>query len=162
MSRSTSTLLIAIVAAILTVGFGGLGGRTTHASSIVPATRPTPEKTLFNEYRGVKIGMPAADVRTKLGKAKEESDAQDQYMFSENESVQFYYDGSKNVNAMMITFQGDVSKAPTAKDVFGDDVPPNADGMIFKMEKYPKAGFWISYTRTSRADAMVNIALQKM
>jgi hypothetical protein len=123
---------------------------------------PTPEKTLFSEYRGVKIGMPATDVRTKLGKAKDESDAQDQYIFSDSESALFYYDGSKNVNAIMITFQGDVSKAPAAKDVFGDDVAPNADGMIFKMEKYPKAGFWISYTRTSGSDAMVNIAMQKM
>ena len=36
------------------------------------------------------------------------------------------------------------------------------EGTIFKMERYPKAGYWISYTRTSGTDAMVNIALQKM
>jgi len=162
MSRSKSTALVGVLAALVAIGFGCFGGQTAHARKVVPAVRPTPEKTLFSEYRGVKIGMPAADVRTKLGKAKEETDAQDQYIFSDNESVQFYYDGAKNVNAIMITYQGDVSKAPTAKDIFGDDVAPNDQGMIFKMERYPKAGFWISYTRTSGTDAMVNIALQKM
>jgi len=132
------------------------------ARKVAPAVNPTPEKSLFSEYRGIKIGMAAADVRTKLGKAKDETDAQDQYIFSDNESALFYYDGSKNVNAIVITFQGDVSKAPGAKDVFGEDVTPNPQGMIFRMEKYPKAGYWISYTRTTGSDAMVNIALQKM
>ena len=44
---------------------------------------------------------------------------------------------------------------------FGIDVPAK-DGTVFKMERYPKAGYWISYTRTSGSDAMVNIAIQKM
>jgi hypothetical protein len=162
MSNRTKTLLLTVAALIVTTVFSQVGipvgAGTTHA----PRALPTPEKTLFSEYRGVKIGMPTADVRTKLGKAKDESDTTDQYIFSDSESVQFYYDASKNVNAIMITFMGDVTKAPTAKDIFGADVAPNDQGMIFKMERYPKAGYWISYTRTAGADAMVNIALQKM
>lgn len=161
MSRITNWILLITAAIVVAAAFFSAGTRTS-AARVTPRTLPTPERTLFTEYRGVKIGMPAADVRTKLGKAKDETDTQDQYIFSESESAQFYYDATKNVNAIMITFTGDVTKAPTAKDVFGQDLTPNDQGMIFKMEKYPKAGFWISYTRTSGSDQMVNIALQKM
>jgi hypothetical protein len=161
MYRRTRKIVLATLALGLAAGFTAVGQRA-NAKVTAPVALPTPEKTLFSEYRGVKIGMPTGEVRTKLGKAKEESDAQDQYIFSDSESAQFYYDAAKNVNAIMITFTGDVTKAPTAKDIFGADVAPNDQGMIFKLERYPKAGFWISYTRTSGADAMVNIALQKM
>lgn len=161
MSHKTRSILLIIVVAAATT-FLMPGAKTAEATKLAPLTMPTPEKSLFSEYRGVKIGMAAADVRTKLGKAKDETDAQDQYIFSDNESALFYYDAAKNVNAIMITFTGDVSKAPGAKDVFGEDVAPNPQGMIFRMEKYPKAGYWISYTRTTGSDAMVNIALQKM
>jgi hypothetical protein len=162
MSYKTNSAVLTIAAVIAALAFLVPCTQSTSANKLAPATVPTPGTSLFSEYRGVKIGMPAADVRTKLGKARDQSDAQDQYIFSDNESALFYYDASKNVNAIMITFQGDVSKAPGAKDVFGQDVPANDQGMIFKMEKYPKAGYWISYTRTTGSDAMVNIALQKM
>src|SRR5205085_5915785 len=119
------------------------------------------DKSLFTEYKGVKIGVASDAVRTKLGAPKEKSDALDLYIFSDNESAQFYYDASKAVNAMMITYTGDLKSAPMAKDIFGVDVPAK-DGTVFKMERYPKAGYWISYTRTSGSDAMVNIAIQKM
>ena len=123
MSKGTNTILLAVVA-VLVGAFLCNGSSATSAKSVAPRSVPTPEKSLFTEYRGVKIGMATADVRTKLGKAKDQSDAQDQYIFSDNESALFYYDAAKNVNAIMITFTGDVSKAPTAKDIFGDDSHP--------------------------------------
>jgi hypothetical protein len=157
-----TTLSIALV--VSAVVAGSIFSPATSATKYAAIPVPSPDKTLFSEYRGVKIGMSVADARAKIGSSKEktQSDSQDQYIFSDNESALLYYDATKNVNAIMITFQGDVTKAPTAKDVFGDDVAPNAEGTIFKMERYPKAGYWISYTRTRGSDAMVNIAMQKM
>lgn len=115
----------------------------------------------FIEYRGMKIGAAADAVRAKLGAPRDKSDAMDLYVFSDNESAQFYYDAAHVVNAIMITYTGDLKGAPAAKDIFGVDVPEK-DGMIFKLEKYPKAGYWISYTRTTGTDAIVNVAIQKM
>jgi hypothetical protein len=86
----------------------------------------------------------------------------DLYMFSDTESVQFYYDADKLVNAIMITYTGDLTKAPTAKDIFGEDVEARPDGGISKMVRYPKAGYWISYNRTAGDDAIVSIAMQKI
>ncbi|MFL6375744.1 MAG: hypothetical protein ACJ73D_13835 [Pyrinomonadaceae bacterium] len=162
MSRKLNTLLLIITVAVVAVTFVVTATGKVSANAATPRAMPSPDKSLFSEYRGVKIGMTATDVRAKLGKAKEQTDAQDQFIFNDNESALVYYDGTHAVNAIMITFQGDVKNAPSAKDVFGEDVAPNGEGMVFKMEKYPKAGYWISYTRTSGSDQMVNIALQKM
>ncbi|HEV7699675.1 MAG TPA: hypothetical protein VGO43_05560 [Pyrinomonadaceae bacterium] len=131
-------------------------GSTAAASAVAMSSKT------FTEYKGVGLGVMAVDVRTKLGTPKEKGETLDFFIFSDNESAQIYYDATHKVSAVMVTFTGDVSKAPTAKDVFGEDVAPNAAGTIFKMERYPKAGYWISYTRTSGSDAMVNIAMQKM
>src|SRR5689334_3181058 len=86
------------------------------------------------EYKG--ISMAADLVRNKLGNPKDKSDTQDMYSFSDNETAQFYYDPSHQVQAIMITYMGDLKAAPSAKDVFGEDVAPKADGAISKMEKY--------------------------
>lgn len=131
-------------------------------SAALTAYSQGPSQTPRSEYKGITLGLTADAVRAKLGEPKEKSDAQDLYIFSSSEAAQFFYDGAKNVNAMMINYTGDLKDAPTAKDIFGVDVPPREDGMIFKMERYPKLGYWISYTRMSGADAMVTIAIQKL
>lgn len=127
-----------------------------------PVPAPTPEKVVFSGYKGISIGMETSAVRQKLGDPKDKSDTMDLYMFSDTESVQFYYDADKLVNAIMITYTGDLTKAPTPKDIFGEDVEARPDGGISKMVRYPKAGYWISYNRTAGDDAIVSIAMQKI
>jgi hypothetical protein len=114
------------------------------------------------DYKGISVGITLDAVRSKLGGPKEKSDEMDQYIFSANETAQVYYNEAKQVRAIMITYSGDLKDAPTAKDVFGEDVAPKADGGVFKMERYPKEGFWISYNRIAGADGIVTIAVQKM
>ncbi len=123
---------------------------------------PKPEETpVFTAYRGISIGAAADDVRAKLGNPKDKSDAMDLYLFSDHESAQFFYT-EKVVSAIMVTFSGDLKLAPTTKTVFGEDVAAKPDGGVFKMARYPKAGFWISYNRTAGDDAIVSIAMQKI
>ena len=133
---------------------------TTSSNAADP--RPTPDKPVFTAYKGVEIGMAADDVHKKLGTAKDAADRHEDFVFSDTESAQIYYDADNKVMAITITFMGKLEKAPTAKVVFGEDVEPKADGGIFKMERYPKAGFWISYTRTGGDDPLIMIAIQKM
>jgi hypothetical protein len=123
---------------------------------------PTPEKALYSSYKGIGIGSAMADVRAKLGNAKEASDAQDYYIVSDSEFVQVYYDPAKTVRAISITFTGKLESAPTAKAVFGEEVELNAEGGAFKLVRYPKAGYFISYTKAGGSDQMVMIAIQKM
>ena len=139
--------------------------QTIDTKSSLPRTTPTPspaDTNSFSEYRGIAIGTSTNDVRTKLGSPKDKSDAQDFYSFSDDESAQFYYSDGHLVTAIMITYIGNLKAAPTPKQVFGEDVPPKADGGVSRMVRYPKAGYWISYNRGSGDDAMITIAIQKI
>ena len=131
---------------------------TLAAISVLAQT----EKPQFSAYKGVSIGMPIENARAVLGEPKEKANKQDFYQFTENESVQIFYEDGKSVTAVMVTFIGNLDTAPTAKAVFGEDVAPGEDGSFFKMVRYPKAGFWISYSHAATADKMINIAMQKI
>lgn len=122
---------------------------------------PTPDGA-FAGYKGVEIGATTASVRLKLGEPKDKSDTMDLYIFSDSESAQFYYSAARVVTAIMMTYTGDLKKAPAAKDIFGEDVPAKEDGSIFKMVRYPKAGYWVSYSRTAGNDATIVVAIQKI
>jgi hypothetical protein len=149
------------MAVLAVIGLSVPAGVAAHNSRAIEP-RPTPGEAAFAGYKGINVGMTTDAVRKALGVPKDKSDAMDLYVFSDNESAQFYYDGAHLVTAMMITYSGDLKKAPTPKDVFGEDVAPKADGGIFKMVRDPKAGYWISYNRTVGDDQIVNIAVQKI
>jgi len=128
----------------------------------VPSATPG-DKPPYTAYKGVTIGMATADARTKLGSPKDKSDDQDFFEFSSRESAQVYYDAATHtVTAVMVTYTGKLDGVPAARDIFGEDAQAKPDGGIFKMVRYPKAGFWISYNKTSGDEPMIIIALQKM
>lgn len=116
----------------------------------------------FHEYRGVQLGMTAAEVRKKLGDPKDKSAEQDFYMFTETEMAQVVYDKTEKVIAISADFMSANGATPSAKDVFGSEVEAKPDGSMHKMMRFPKAGYWLSYNRTSGADAVVTIQLQKI
>jgi hypothetical protein len=49
---------------------------------------------LYREYRGVRLGMTAAEVRTKLGEPAFKSDEQDFFVISTNETAQIAYNAA--------------------------------------------------------------------
>jgi hypothetical protein len=115
-----------------------------------------------NQFRGVKIGMAADEARKKLGNPREKSAEQDFYMVNDNEALQVFYDKGGTVSAISIDFMSGASGVPTSKDLFGAEAEAKADGSIYKMVRYPKSGFWVSYSRTAGNDATVTITMQKI
>ena len=122
------------------------------AASNVPA---------FKDYRGVAIGMTAAEVRAKLDRLKK-GDGQDFLVFSEHESAQIYYDAKGNVTAISIDYFGDNSQAPAPEAVLGVALEAKADGSMYQLNRYPDAGYWVSYNRTAGDKPIVTITIQKM
>jgi len=120
------------------------------------------ENPLFREYRGIQIGMTADETRKKLGNPKDKADDQDIYFFGEKESAQIVYDKAHKVSVLSVDFLNGATGVPTPKSVFGDDVAAKPDGSIYKMIRYKKAGYWVSYNRTAGDSPMISITIQRI
>lgn len=116
----------------------------------------------INQFKGVTIGMLADEARKKLGNPKDKSAEQDFYMLNDNEVLQVYYNKSGAVNAISIDFMSGATAVPTSKEVFGADAETKADGSIYKIVRYPKSGYWISYSRTAGNEPTTTITMQKI
>lgn len=132
-----------------------------------PAQRKTAatveeDLTTFKEYRGVQLGMTSDEVRKKLGSPKDKGDEQDFFVFGDNESAQIVYDATHKVITISADFLSTGATVPTCKQVFGSEAEAKADGSIYKMVRYPKAGYWLSYNRTGGASPMTSVTLQKI
>ena len=130
------------------------------AQKPAPADQPT-DQPPFHEYKGVRIGMGADEARKLLGSPTDKDDKQEVFAVNDNESCQVYYDAAKKVSAVSITFYS--SKAvPTPKTVLGEEPEAKQDGSFSKLIRFPKAGYWVSYTRTSGDAPMTIIAMQRI
>lgn len=119
-------------------------------------------KPAYRDYKGVIIGMTADEARAKLGAPTDKGDTQDFYQVSDKQAVQVYYGPDKKVSALAVTYLDGAPDAPAPKSIFGRDVEAKADGSMHKMERYPKAGFWLSYSRTAGNSPLVVITLSKI
>jgi hypothetical protein len=115
---------------------------------------------LYREYKGVRIGMSAEEVRAKLGKPEEKSDAMDFYVFSDKERARIYYEDGK-ASAIIATYMGKDSGAPAPVAVMGTDIEAKQDGSLYQRKPYPQAGYWVAYSRTSGESPLVIITMQK-
>jgi hypothetical protein len=106
--------------------------------------------------------MAADEARKKLGNPRDKSAEQDFYVFNDNEAVQLYYDKTGAVSAISVDFMSGASGIPSSKEVLGTEAEAKADVSIFKRVDYPKAGYWISYSRTAGSDPTVTITIQKI
>ena len=118
---------------------------------------------LFSDFKGVRIGMLTDEVRKKLGSPKQKDDEQDFYLFNDNQAVQIYYEkATKKVTAISIDFMNGANQIPAAKEIIGSEIDSKADGSGYKLVRYPKAGYWVSYSRTSGKEPTITITMQKI
>jgi len=141
----------------------GLTANAQEVAKVNAATTKTATANVpvFADYRGVKIGMAANEVRSKLNNIKK-GDRQDFVNFSEHESAQIYYDDKGNVTAISIDYFGDNNGAPTPESVLGAAIEPKPDGSMYQLNRYSDAGYWVSYNRTAGDKPIVTITMQKM
>ena len=126
------------------------------------AKAQTEDKPLLAEFRGVIIGMPAEEVRKKLGGPRDKADDLDLYVFNDTQAVQVYYDKAKTVSAISIDFMTGATGIPSPKDVVGGDPDSRSDGSSYKMVRYPKLGYWVSYSKTAGDSPTITITMQKI
>jgi hypothetical protein len=120
------------------------------------------EGPTIREFRGVAIGMTADEVRKKLGNPSDKGEEQDFFVFNDNETAQVVYDKTHKVMALSFDFTSSAREIPNPKAIFGIEVEAKADGSCYKMVRYPKAGYWISYNRTAGNQALVSLTFQRI
>jgi outer membrane protein assembly factor BamE (lipoprotein component of BamABCDE complex) len=133
--------------------------RKTRAPAAVIAEEPS---SSFHAYRGIQLGMTADEVRQKLGEPQDKGTEQDFYVFNESETAQIVYDKSQKVVTISADFLSTAPDVLTVRQVLGSNVEAKPDGSVYKLVRFPKAGYWLSYNRTSGASPMTTVTLQKI
>lgn len=150
------TLLLAGTLAL--IGFApGTSQAQRRASLDEPENRPT-----FSDFKGVRIGTTTDEARKKLGSPRDKSAEQDLYIYNDTQVVQVLYDKAGAVSAISIDYLSGSSGMPAPKDVLGTDPEAKPDGSIYKMVRYPKAGYWVSYSRTAGNEPTITVTMQKI
>jgi len=148
-------LLVVISLTICGISFAQT---TRHRTGATPEEEP-----VFLDYRGVKIGWLADDVRKKLGNPANKGDEQDFYVFGEKETCQVLYDKATNkVTAISVDSMNGAREVITPKQVFGGEIDSKPDGSMYKLVRYPKAGYWVSYSRTAGDSPIISVTIQKL
>ena len=150
--KSVALFSCGVIVLLLTV--------STAAAQGSKGSVATPDESGF-QFRGVKIGMATEEARKKLCSPKEKSADQDFYLFNDNEAVQIYYEKG-TVSAIAIDYMSGSSAVPTPKAVLGAEAEAKADGSIHKVVRYPKAGYWVSYSRTAGTEPTITVTMQKI
>ena len=141
---------------LLLLGVIASGQTETQAKKVVRGHSQI-QQPLYREYRGVHLGMTAAEARAKLGEPAMKSDEQDFYVFSANETAQIVYVKQKVVT-ISIDYTGGVG-APDYKSVVGEELLQKPDGSLFRMVLYDSERFWVSYNKSASVTPIVTITI---
>jgi hypothetical protein len=133
---------------------------STPAQSQPEAATPSDEP-LYGEFKGLKLGATQDEARKRLGNPQEKDKTQDFFVFSDAQRARVYYDDKGAVSAIIVTYIGKSAKAPDAKAVLGSDIEAKPDGSMYKMVSYPKAGYWVAYSRTAGDEPLTIITMQR-
>ena len=160
LSRSSRFLMVQAIffVSLVLLPASSLSAQTRKASAPVAEPEPT-----FHDYRGVQIGWLADDVRKKLGSPVNKDDEQDYFIFNEKERAQILYDkATRKVTAISVDFDNGATGVITPQQVFGGEIDAKPDGSKYKMVRYPKVGYWISYSRTAGDAPLITVTIQKL
>lgn len=116
---------------------------------------------VYQEYRGVRLGMTATEVRARLGEPAMKSDEQDYYVLSPNETSQIAYDATFKVTTISTDYTGGVG-APDYKSVVGESLLQRPDGSLFSMVFHNSERLWVTYNKSAAVVPIVTITIGAM
>jgi outer membrane protein assembly factor BamE (lipoprotein component of BamABCDE complex) len=159
--RRIIEIVFFMIGVILLLLLGAIASGQTKSEAMKVARGYTQvQQPLYKEYRGVRLGMTAAETRAKLGEPAMKSDEQDFYLFSANETAQIVYTEQKVVT-ISTDYSGGVG-APDYKSVVGENLLQKPDGSLFKMVLYDSERFWVSYYKSASVEPVVTITIGTM
>lgn len=153
--------LILLFLFVLISGTNGAAQNRIAKSRLVNSSSEEVQQPLYVEYRGVRLGMTAAETRAKLGTPVLMTDELDMYVFSTTETAQIAYNADRKVSTISTDYTGGVG-APDHQAVVGDDLQLRPDGSLYKMIQYRSQGYWVSYNKNAGPVPLVTVTLQAL
>lgn len=151
-------ILFFVIGVILLLLMGVVASGQTKSEAMKVARGYTQvQRPLYKEYRGVRLGMTAAETRAKLGEPAMKSDEQDFYVFSPNETAQIGYTEQKVVT-ISTDYTGGVG-APDYRSVVGENLLQKPDGSLFRMVFHNSEFLWVSYYKSASVVPVVTITI---
>ena len=145
---------------VIVLGIPSVASAQTNRGRPAAAAEESP---VFHDYRGIQIGLLADEVRKKLGSPANKGDEQDYYVFNEKEMAQVLYDkATGKVTAISVDFITGAREVITPQQVFGADFDAKPDGSKYRLVRYPKAGYWVSYNRTAGDSPIITVTIQRI
>lgn len=151
LSLTRGSLLLAALLAV---------GSICPARAQQPATQTTDH--LFEQFNGVRLGMNAGEIHKLIGKPDDMDTVQEMFSLSDSRRIRVYYDGDGNARAIISTFIGEKSGAPTPETVLGSAAEPAADGSVSASISRPEEGYSVYYSRIVGDPPLVMITIQKL
>lgn len=151
-----AALLLFIFGSFIARGNQGQVATLKTSKATAPVQQPS-----YREYRGVRLGMMAAEVRAKLGEPAMKSDEQDFYILSANETAQIAYNSTQKVTTISTDYTGGVG-APDYKSVVGEGLLQKPDGSLFRMVMFDSERIWVSYNKSAAVVPTVTITISAM
>lgn len=168
--RSYGLYIIAAVFSTLCFLSNGIRAQTpngnTESASYVKkesSSKAAAQAPYLKEYRKIAIGTPADTLREAWGKPKMEYPDGLIYELSDSETVQIVIGPEKKTATISVTF-AEGKGAPAFAEVFGTAIMPEKreNGSVYKMVRYPEAGYWVAYSMGPGEKANVSLTMQKL
>jgi len=153
-------MIFLLIGAILMLLLGSLvaNGQSPAPGELIARAQARAQQPLYREYRGVRLGMTATEVRAKLGEPAMKSDEQDFYIFSVSETTQVAYNAAQRVITISTDYTDGVG-APDYRGVVGEGLLQKPDGSVFRMVMYDAERFWVSYNKSASTVPTVTITI---
>jgi hypothetical protein len=146
-----------VIAALLLLLLGTIAKGQSATPVVKGRALSQIQQPRYTEYRGIRLGMTAAEVRTKLGDPTLKSDEQDFFVISGNETTQVAYNANRVVT-ISTDYTGGVG-APDYRSVVGEGLLQRPDGSVFRMVMFESERFWVSYNKTAATVPTVTITI---
>jgi outer membrane protein assembly factor BamE (lipoprotein component of BamABCDE complex) len=153
-------LLISISTLVIAIAGFALAASAQKPRAVTNA-EPLTQQPLYSEYKGVRLGMTADEVRAKLGNPLLKDAELDYYVFSDSETAQIAYDANHKTKTISVDYAGGVG-APDFRNVVGTALNTRDDGSQYKVVRYESLGLWVSYNRSAGPVMIVTITIQKI
>lgn len=150
-SRSTKGhyLRAALAVVLLTVAPAlGLASQAGETAGLASAVTP-PKAPPYQDLKGARLGMEAEEIHRFLGKPSEKDEAVEYFEFSDVKRARVYYGVDGKAEAIVATYIGPGSEAPTPESVLGLSIEFAPDGSGSRRIDYEAHGYWVAYSRTA-------------